>query len=150
MPSQCWQQPEIAGGGAPQHAGALPPTSNNRRTTHARSAGTQSKRTNQHLYDHGDQRDLTVTGQTNVKKRVVIQAAGFNLGLVMRKLMGAGTPKRMAAALVAFLAAILTFIRRHTTTNAANGRNHHNRSWWTPTALTQRTSPQIRVSTSAC
>jgi hypothetical protein len=91
------------------------------------------------FYDRGDLRELTVTGQTNVKKRVVLQAAGFNLGLVMRKLMGAGTPKRMAAALVALLAAILTFIRRHTTTNAANGRNHHNRSWWTPTALTQRT-----------
>ncbi len=40
--------------------------------------------------------------------------------------------------------------RRHTTTNAANGRSHHNRSWWTPTALTQRTFPQIRVFTSAC
>ena len=83
-------------------------------------------------------------------QRVVLQAAGFNLGLVMRKLMGAGTPKRMAAALVAFLAAIVAFIRRHTTTNAANGRSHHNRSWCTPTALTQRTFPQIRVSTSAC
>lgn len=117
---------------------------------HQRRRGELLERPNQHLYDRGDLRELTVTGQTNVKKRVVLQAAGFNLGLVMRKLMGAGTPKRMAAALVAFLAAILTFIRRHTTTNAANGRNHHNRSWWTPTALTQRTFPQIRVSTSAC
>ena len=48
--------------------------------------------------------------QKDVKKRVVIQAAGFNLGLVMCKLMGAGTPKRLVAALVAFLAAILAFV----------------------------------------
>ena len=44
----------------------------------------------------------------------------------------------------------IAFVRRHTTTNAANNRHHHNRSWWTPTALTQQTFPQIRVFTSAC
>jgi transposase len=117
---------------------------------HQRRRGELLERPNQHLYDRGDLRELTVTGQTNVKKRVVIQAAGFNLGLVMRKLMGAGTPKRLAAALVAFLAAILAFVRHDTTTNAANRRHHHNRSWWAPPPVTQRYFARIRVSASAC
>ena len=117
---------------------------------HQRRRGELLERPNQHLYDRGDLRELTVIGQLNVKKRVVIQAAGFNLGLVMRKLVGAGTPKRLAAAFVAFLAAILAVLHRAAMKGRANRLHHHNRFWWTPPAVTHGAAFGIRVSTSAC
>ena len=33
----------------------------------------------------------------NVQKRYLVHVAGYNLGLVMRQLIGAGTPKELAA-----------------------------------------------------
>jgi hypothetical protein len=36
-------------------------------------------------------------GRQNVQKRYLIQVAAYNLGLVMRALLGAGTPKAAAA-----------------------------------------------------
>ena len=35
----------------------------------------------------------------NILKRLLVHVAGFNLGLVMRKLTGRGTPRGLAAAL---------------------------------------------------
>ena len=32
-------------------------------------------------------------GHPNIKKRLLVHVGGFNLGLVMRKLMGRGTPR---------------------------------------------------------
>ncbi|MGE3854624.1 MAG: hypothetical protein AB7K09_23025, partial [Planctomycetota bacterium] len=40
--------------------------------------------------DSGGMRRVWVRGLENVAKRYVIQAAGFNLGLLMRKLIGVG------------------------------------------------------------
>jgi len=73
---------------------------------HQRTRGEMLERPNQHLYDRGGLRNLTVTGHENVAKRVHVQAAAFNLGLVMRKLLGAGTPKWLAAAFSAVLGAL--------------------------------------------
>ena len=36
-------------------------------------------------------------GRENVQKRYFVHVAGYNLGLVMRQLIGAGTPKQLAA-----------------------------------------------------
>lgn len=77
---------------------------------HQRRRGELLERPNQHLYDRGDLRELTVTGQANVQKRALIQAAAFNLGLVMRKVIGAGTPKWLAAAFGVALAAVLSWL----------------------------------------
>ncbi len=52
-----------------------------------------TERPNQHLYDRGDLRELTIRGQDIVQKRFLVQAAGFNLGLILRKRLGAGPPK---------------------------------------------------------
>jgi transposase len=38
-------------------------------------------------------RRLHLRGRDNVAKRVLLQVAGFNLGLVMRRLVGAGRPR---------------------------------------------------------
>ena len=45
----------------------------------------------------GGLRRTHVRGRENVQKRYLVHVAGYNLGLVMRQLIGAGTPKELAA-----------------------------------------------------
>ncbi|KAA3611884.1 MAG: DDE transposase [Planctomycetota bacterium] len=46
-----------------------------------------------HAFDTGGLRRVTVRGMENVRKRAQLQVAGFNLGLLMRKLIGVGKPR---------------------------------------------------------
>lgn len=116
---------------------------------HQRKRGEILERPNQHLYDRGDLRDLTVTGQLNVQKRVLAQAAAFNLGLVMRKMLGAGTPRWLAAAFAAVVGAVLTSLRA--AVRLADAQDIcASTSWRRPRAFMQRLIGENRVSTSAC
>lgn len=47
--------------------------------------------------DRGGLRRTHVRGRENVQKRYLVHVAGYNLDLVMRQLIGAGTPKELAA-----------------------------------------------------
>ena len=51
------------------------------------------ERTFAHCYETGAMRRLHVRGNANITKRLLLQAAAFNLSLVMRKLFKAGTPR---------------------------------------------------------
>jgi hypothetical protein len=46
-----------------------------------------------HVLDRGGMRRTWLRGRENVAKRYLIQVAAYNLGLVMRTLLGAGTPR---------------------------------------------------------
>ena len=50
-----------------------------------------------HILDRGGMRRTWLRGRENVHKRYLIHVAGFNLGILMRLLLGAGTPKEFAA-----------------------------------------------------
>ena len=50
-----------------------------------------------HLYRTGGMRRTEVRGHSNVIKRLLIQAGAFNLGMVLRKQVGAGTPRGLQA-----------------------------------------------------
>jgi transposase len=50
-----------------------------------------------HLLDRGGMRRTWLRGRENVHKRYLIHVAGHNLGLLMRLLIGAGTPKEAVA-----------------------------------------------------
>jgi transposase len=56
-----------------------------------------------HLYETGGMRRTHLRGHTNILKRLLIHAAGFNLGLVMRTVFGAGTPRGLQGTLNALL-----------------------------------------------
>jgi transposase len=56
-----------------------------------------------HTYDTGGMRRTHLRGSTNILKRVLIHASGFNLGLVMRRLMGVGTPRGLQRRLTALI-----------------------------------------------
>ena len=46
-----------------------------------------------HMYATGAMRRLWLRGKENVRKRLLIHACGFNLGVLMRSLTGTGTPR---------------------------------------------------------
>ena len=47
-----------------------------------------------HCYETGAMRRMYVRGEDNVFKRVLVQAAAFNIGLLLRKLSGWGKPRQ--------------------------------------------------------
>jgi transposase len=59
-----------------------------------------------HLYETGGMRRTHLRGHTNILKRLLIHAAGFNLGLVMRTWIGVGTPRGLQGALQALLGSL--------------------------------------------
>jgi len=71
-----------------------------------RRRGEKLERAFAHLYRTGGMRRTEVRGHDNVAKRLLIQAGAFNLGMVMRKKLGAGTPRALHARI---LCALLAF-----------------------------------------
>ena len=49
------------------------------------------------ILDRGGMRKAWLRGRENVHKRYLIHVAGYNLGLIMRLLTGAGTPRGFLA-----------------------------------------------------
>ena len=76
-----------------------------------RQRGERLERPNAHLYETGGMRRVHLRGHPHILKRLLVQVCGFNLGLLMRQLMGVGTPRSLqgrAAALVAVLIGLLS------------------------------------------
>jgi transposase len=66
------------------------------------------ERTFAHTLERGGMRRTWLRGRDNVGKRYLIHVAGHNLGLLMRLLIGAGTPREAAARSQAWLVVLLT------------------------------------------
>jgi len=77
-----------------------------------RKRGETVERSFAHLLDTGGLRRTYLRGRENNEKRYLAQVSAFNLGIVMRKLCGFGTPRGLAGALAAFLCALSVLIRR--------------------------------------
>ena len=58
------------------------------------------------ILDRGGMRRVWLRGRENVQKRYLIHVAGYNLGLIMRLLTGAGTPREFSVRASAWLFAI--------------------------------------------
>jgi hypothetical protein len=65
------------------------------------------ERTFAHCYETGGLRRLHVRGHANIRKRLLVHAAAFNLSLMLRKLLGAGTPRGFQGLLAAIRRALL-------------------------------------------
>ncbi len=77
----------------------------NRRRVHGpRPRGLQATRaelnvrSTAHLCETGGMRRVHLRGRDNILKRLLIQAAGFNLALIMRKRLGVGKPRGLQGA----------------------------------------------------
>jgi len=75
-----------------------------------RQRGERIERSFAHLYDTGGMRRTHLRGHTNILKRVLIHAGGFNLGLVMRHATGCGTPRGLQGRVAAVIATVLALI----------------------------------------
>ena len=70
------------------------------------------ERPNAHLYETGGLRRTHLRGHDNILKRLLIHSSGFNLGLLMRKTLGAGTPRGFQGLMAAWLSLIVTLWAR--------------------------------------
>lgn len=75
-----------------------------------RRRGETSERSFAHVYDTGGMRRTHLRGHTNILKRLLIHAGGFNLGLLMRHLIGVGTPRRLQGRRAAVIATLLGLV----------------------------------------
>jgi hypothetical protein len=75
-----------------------------------RQGGERIERSFAHLYDAGGMRRTHLRGHINILKRLLIHADGFNLGLIMRHLIGSGTPRGLQdrlATVIAMLSSLM-------------------------------------------
>lgn len=72
-----------------------------------RRRGETIERSFAHVYDTGGMRRTHLRGHANILKRLLIHAGGFNLGLVMRQVLGVGTPRGLQGRLAAAMAVVV-------------------------------------------
>jgi transposase len=75
-----------------------------------RRRGEYLERPHAHLYETGALRRTHLRGHRNILKRVLVHTAGFNLGLIMRQLIGVGTPRGLQGRVVAILATLVALV----------------------------------------
>ena len=56
-------------------------------------------------------RRVHLRGHTNILKRVLVHTGGFNLGLLMRRLTGVGTPRSLQGRVATLLGALIDLLR---------------------------------------
>jgi hypothetical protein len=93
------------------------------------------ERPNAHLYETGGMRRTHLRGHANISKRLFIHIGGFNLGLLMRTLLGVGTPRGLQGRVGAMIDAIVALCTqslsrwRHIAAadddRASRGPSHH-------------------------
>src|SRR5436190_3449282 len=89
-----------------------------------RQRGERIERSFAHLYDTGGMRRTHLRGHENILKRLLIHASGFNLGLVMRHLIGVGTVRGLQGRAATALAMVLALLGARRCRRAAVGVSH--------------------------
>jgi len=88
-----------------------------------RQRGELLERSFAHAYETGGMRRVHLRGRENILKRVLIHLGGFNLSLIMRGLLGKGTPRGWqgcsADQLLAFLRLWIALLVCHSLENAS-------------------------------
>jgi transposase len=76
-----------------------------------RSRGELIERSFAHLYETGGMRRTHLRGHNNILKRLLLHSGAFNLGLLLRKLVGTGTPRGLQGR-PALIRILLAHVRR--------------------------------------
>jgi transposase len=87
-----------------------------------RQRGERVERSFAHMYETGGMRRTHLRRHDNIIKRLLIHAGAFNLGLVMRKLSGYGTPRGLQGSLNAVLSVLQLLVYLATHGQATNTR----------------------------
>ena len=80
-----------------------------------RQRGEKLERTFAHLYETGGLRRVHLRRHPNILKRLLVHVAAFNLGLIMRKLLGRGTPRGLQGCEEVLFLAILRLLGSYRT-----------------------------------
>ena len=99
-----------------------------------------------HLYDTGGMRRTHLRGHENIYKRLIVHASGFNLGLLMRTLVGVGKPRCLQGVAQSLVLAIW-----HVATLVTSVWNHDT-VWFgrmPGRTITHRWVPRIRLHAAA-
>src|SRR5213594_4503233 len=75
-----------------------------------RRRGEYVERTFAHVYDTGGLRRTHLRGHQNILKRLLVHAGAFNLGLLMRTVIGVGTPRGLQGRLATLLQTLRALI----------------------------------------
>lgn len=86
-----------------------------------RRRGELMERSFAHLYDTGGMRRVHLRGKNNIAKRLLIQAAAFNLSLILRQMVGVGTARQAADLFAALYFGFLRLIQAANSTLLAIG-----------------------------
>jgi hypothetical protein len=90
-------------------------------------------------------------GHDNIVKRVLLHASGFNLGLVMRRLIGVGTPRGLQGRVAALIAVLLSLWRTLAAVSAPLTPSNRDRPFAPIAApLTLRRRREIGPCTTGC
>jgi transposase len=76
-----------------------------------RARGERTERPFAHLYRTGRMRRTHLRGHDNILKRVLIHSGAFNLGLMIRRTFGVGTPRGLQGRAVALFAHLIRLCR---------------------------------------
>jgi transposase len=76
-----------------------------------RQRGERLERPFAHLYRTGRMRRVHLRGHDNILKRALLQTGALNLGLLMRQLLGIGTPRSLQGRVASLLARIAALVR---------------------------------------
>ena len=86
-----------------------------------------------HCYETGGLRRTHLRGHARILKRLLVHVAGCNLGLLMRKCFGIGTPRGLQGLIFDFLEVLLRLVQRlwraHTPVRHAFGTCRPSRGW---------------------
>ena len=119
-----------------------------------RRRGEYLERPNAHLYETGALRRTHLRGHTNILKRVLIHTAGFNLGLIMRQLIGVGTPRGLQGRVATVIAILLILVsaarRRVTAIGASHPLIAGMRARFTPPTTLVVNSSAVATCTTGC
>ena len=81
--------------------------------------GEKVERSFAHCYETGGMRRVHLRHHPNILKRLLVHVAAFNLGLVMRKLLGRGTPRGLQGYAGALFLTLLRLLREISVLNPA-------------------------------
>jgi transposase len=84
-----------------------------------RQRGLMLERPFAHCYETGGMRRVHLRGRDNILKRLVVHVAGFNLSLVLRLMIGNGTPRGLQDLATAYFIIVIALIKAFHT----GGRN---------------------------
>jgi transposase len=103
-----------------------------------RRRGETVERSFAHVYDTGGMRRTHLRGHTNILKRILIHVSGFNLGLIMRQMIGVGTPRGLQDRPAIVISTLLVLI---------SAAQHRLAAIWAPHRLITAMRGQITSST---